>query len=329
MNFQTLLRVEIADTYLDTAFRRAKDAVARLRAGQLHGLRLDKSRQVELERISAVRGSLTASLNGILHSFPSLDTLPPFYNELVKCSLEYPELKQALGAINWCSSRVSQFASIYADKIKQCRDLQVISRYRREYYGRAASILKQIADQLVYLEQARKTMKEFPTVKTSLFTASIFGFPNVGKTTLLMKLTGSSPEIKDYAFTTKTLNVGNMVANNQRIQIIDTPGTLNRFDKMNAIEKQAYLVNRHLAQMIVYVFDITEPFPLDKQIALYEQVKKGRTDVLIYLSKTDVLDKKMVDDFKKKYPIVSLEQIKQQLVKKATGFRPEEIPKKV
>ena len=45
-------------------------------------------------------------------------------------------------------------------------------------------------------------MKDYPTIKTSLFTVAICGFPNVGKTTLLSKMTPSEPEISNYSFTT-------------------------------------------------------------------------------------------------------------------------------
>ena len=144
-------------------------------------------------------------------------------------------------------------------------------------------------------------MKAYPIIKTSLFTVAITGFPNIGKTTLLYKLTGSKPEIKSYAFTTKTINLGYFSHNNAKIQVIDTPGTLNRFDKMNNIEKQAFLAMKYCTQLIVYVFDLTEPYPLDKQIELYEKIKLLSLPVIVYLSKTDIIDKKIIQEFKEKY----------------------------
>jgi len=38
-------------------------------------------------------------------------------------------------------------------------------------------------------------MKGFPSIKTNLPTIAIAGFPNVGKTTLLSKITDAKPKI--------------------------------------------------------------------------------------------------------------------------------------
>ena len=152
-------------------------------------------------------------------------------------------------------------------------------------------------------------MRNYPAIKTGTKTIAIAGFPNVGKTTLLMKLTGSKPDIQPYAFTTKGINVG-YIKGKEKLQLLDTPGTLNRFDTMNNIEKVAFLALKLLAEKIIYVFDITEPYPLEQQIKLYKEIKKMKKPVIIYLSKTDILEKGQISEFKKKYKAASLEEIK-------------------
>ena len=74
---------------------------------------------------------------------------------------------------------------------------------------------------------------------------------------------------------------------------------------MNSIEKQAFLVMKIVAKKIIYIFDLTEPYPLKDQIVLYEKVKAFGKPVIIYLSKTDILDKEKVAAFSKKYKVVS------------------------
>ena len=105
-----------------------------------------------------------------------------------------------------------------------------------------------------------------------------------------------------------------MIGYIENIQLLDTPGTLNRFNKMNDIEQQAYLVMKLVAEKIIYIFDLTEPYPLKDQIKLYERIKELGKPVIIYLSKTDILDKKKVNEFKKKYEAVDINGLKKKLI---------------
>ena len=147
-------------------------------------------------------------------------------------------------------------------------------------------------------------MKGFPAIKTGMFTVAIAGFPNVGKTTLLYKLTGSKPEINSYAFTTKNINVSYIKKDpekkgdrKKKIQFLDTPGTLDRPDKMNYIEKNAYLAITLCTDLIVYVFDLTLTYPIKDQIKLYETTKKLGLPMVIYFSKSDLMPEQEIKDF--------------------------------
>ena len=161
-------------------------------------------------------------------------------------------------------------------------------------------------------------MKGFPAIKTSMFTVCLFGFPNAGKSTLLSKLTTATPEIKAYAFTTKKLNLGYLKEPQISVQIIDTPGTLNRIDKMNYIEMQAYLALKYLANLVVYVFDPMLESSFAEQEKLLNKLEKTEKEIILYMSKTDIADKKTIDEFKKKYPeIKDLETLKKEIISKA------------
>ncbi|MFT4297726.1 MAG: GTPase, partial [Candidatus Woesearchaeota archaeon] len=168
------------------------------------------------------------------------------------------------------------------------------------------------------LDKARARIKELPNIKTSLPTVAIAGFPNVGKSTLLGKLTDSKPEIKSYAFTTKALMIGYAIKDEKKIQIIDTPGTLNRFEKMNKIEKMAHLCMKYSASAIIYVFDLSEiSYPVHEQIQLFNEAKKLNKEIYVYFSKSDILSKDLITKFMKESKIKGLtesEKLKQQLL---------------
>jgi len=223
--------------------------------------------------------------------------------------------------VNWAKGRSTKFFWFYRERIRKCMDIRRINDYRREFYGRVSSVLKQIKDELRFLEETRKIMKGFPTIKTETKTFSIIGFPNVGKTTLLFKLTGSKPEINSYAFTTKSINVSYIRKGKEKIQLLDTPGTLNRFDRMNDIERQAFLAMKHVANGFVYVFDLTEPYPLEKQLKLLKRIKEFKLPVLVYLSKCDILDKKRVEGFVKELGYKKVFRESGELEKELVGNR--------
>lgn len=321
MNFQNLSKIDTPDNYLDMAFKRAK-----VRADITKQTKsidpVKKARDVEASRINTAGGMLTQRLTEILVQFPSMENLPEFYKQMISATLDYPQLKKSLGALNWARQKIISFTSKYGSKISVCKKKDLIMQYRREHYGRVSSIMKQIKKELEYLEHARKTMKGFPSIKSNILTVAVCGFPNIGKTTLLSKLTTADPEINEYSFTTKGINVGYLKRDGKRlVQLLDTPGTLNRFEKMNSIEQQAYIAIRHAAHIIIYIFDLTEPFPLKDQKLLLKNLRDENKEIILYLSKTDILDKNIVDAFlEKNKAITSAEEIAKLLTTKSIEY---------
>ncbi|MDP7324065.1 MAG: 50S ribosome-binding GTPase, partial [Candidatus Woesearchaeota archaeon] len=250
MAFQDIITIESPQFYIDFAFKAAKKRTDLMRSKKLTGDKLNIIRQIYLIKIETVESKLVGKLDQILQSFPRLDDLDDFYKELVKVTMDYPEVKKSLGGVNWAITKIKSFSRGYKAKIKQCQHYTKTVEYQKQYFGRISSVIKQIKDELHLLEDARKVLKHFPTIKTSLPTVAIVGFPNIGKTTLLYKLTGSKPEIDSYAFTTKSINTAYLIKDKKKIQFMDTPGTLNRFNKMNNIEKQAYLALEFLTHHI-------------------------------------------------------------------------------
>lgn len=287
MNFQEIPPVEKAETYLDFAFRTVKR-----KKGEPH------------RRVAVFAGDLTKRLQKIESQYPSMDSLTPFYSELFKATLDMDRLRKSLSSVKWARRKIEQLGSKYEGSIAGDSDAETSKKHQtlKQFYARASSIMHQIDDALSHLEEARRIMRRYPAIKQDVFTVAVFGFPNIGKTTLLSHITAADPEINEYSFTTKAINVGyikNPQTHKRKVQVLDTPGSLNRFDKMNQIEKQADIVISHAANLVVYVFDLTEPYPMADQEALYEKIRASSTPVLIYLSKADALAEDSVTTFKK------------------------------
>ena len=101
MNLQGLGKVEDYQIYLDMAFKNGIARASKARQDTTSANRVIRSKRIELARIEAVGKSLMNSMDTIVKSFPRIDELDPFYQELVRCTLDYDMFKKSLGALNW------------------------------------------------------------------------------------------------------------------------------------------------------------------------------------------------------------------------------------
>jgi nucleolar GTP-binding protein len=131
-----------------------------------------------------------------------------------------------------------------------------------------------------------------PTVDFEATTVVIAGFPNVGKSTLLRKLTSADPQVADYPFTTKGIQIGHLKRKWKSIQIIDTPGLLDRpIIEMNDIELNAMVALEHLANVVLFIFDASETcgYPLESQYRLLKEIERlFETPVICLFNKIDL-----------------------------------------
>lgn len=300
MDFQEIPTIEDSNTYLDMAFSKAKKKGKELEQSLRKIDRGDRKKRASTEKIDFVREFLNEKLKNVILGFPNLDNLSEFYKELIKVTLDYDKLKNSLGSLKWGLQKIREIGYYHSMKIERADSYEACASVIKSYYGRVSSVMDQVDDDLKYLMKARKKFLEFPAIKKGLFTVCLSGFPNVGKTTLLNKMTGSSAEVNSYAFTTKRLNMGYFKYNYQRVQVIDTPGTLARFEKMNTIEKQAELAIKYQADYIVFLFDLSDAsYDLEKQKKLFEKIHKYDKEILVYISKTDIVSDEDVESLKK------------------------------
>lgn len=92
--------------------------------------------------------------------------------------------------------------------------------------SRMATIVKRQAQSLLYLEQVRQHLSRLPSIDPNTRTLLVCGYPNVGKSSFLNKITRADVEVQPYAFTTKSLYVGHTDYKYLRWQVVDTPGIL-------------------------------------------------------------------------------------------------------
>lgn len=129
---------------------------------------------------------------------------------------------------------------------------------------------------LSYLEQVRQHISRLPAIDPSTRTLVICGYPNVGKSSFMNKVTRADVDVQPYAFTTKSLYVGHMDYKYLRWQVIDTPGILDHpLEEMNTIEMQAITALAHLRAAVLYFMDLSEQcgYTIEAQVQLFNSIK--------------------------------------------------------
>lgn len=94
----------------------------------------------------------------------------------------------------------------------------------------------------------------FSIPKSGDATVALIGFPNVGKSSILNRLTNASSEIGNFAFTTLTVIPGTLDYRGARIQILDLPGIIENAAAGSGRGREILSVARS-ADMILIVTD--------------------------------------------------------------------------
>jgi nucleolar GTP-binding protein len=151
--------------------------------------------------------------------------------------------------------------------------------------------MREIRSDLDFLNHARNTINAFPALGDEP-TILVAGYPNVGKSSFVAFVTSATPEIALYPFTTKGIVVGHITYRDERYQIVDLPGLLDRpLFQRNPIELQAISALKHLGDVILFIVDPsdTSGYAVEDQLKLLNELR-SRVDLpfIVAANKTDL-----------------------------------------
>lgn len=272
-NFKRITVVPTAKDFVDIILSRTQRQTPTV----VHkGYAITRLRQFYMRKVKFTQQNFHDKLSTIIDDFPRLDDIHPFYGDLLNVLYDKDHYKLALGQINTARNLISKVGKDYirlikyGDSLYRCKTLKVAA------LGRMCTIMKRIGPSLAYLEQVRQHMARLPSIDPNTRTILICGYPNVGKSSFINKITRADVDVQPYAFTTKSLFVGHTDYKYLRYQVIDTPGILDHpLEDRNTIEMLSITALAHLKAAVLFFLDVSGScgYTIAQQAALFHSIK--------------------------------------------------------
>ena len=284
--FEGLPTMPTADELLDQAFSRAA------RAG-----RAKSGVEAQQSMLLTAANVLSDNLEHVVTAWPDIESLDPFYRDLADAVGGVDALRKQLNEVGWAGRKAGEIRREYEGRFA---DPETARKLRKQAFARMADVVEEVDDDLAAIAEARQELRALPEINPDEPTIVVAGYPNVGKSTFVNRVTRADNETDSYPFTTTQIHVGHLERERIRYQLVDTPGLLDRpAADRNAIESQAVSALTHAADAVLVFLDPTGEcgYPLSVQWDLRADIA-ARFDVPVLTVATmrDKLDADVADD---------------------------------
>ncbi|GFY47971.1 nucleolar GTP-binding protein 1, partial [Trichonephila inaurata madagascariensis] len=301
-NFKNIVVVPTAKEFTDIVLSKTQRKTPTVVHKQY---KISRIRSFYMRKVKYTQTNFHDKLTQILTDFPKLEDIHPFFADISNVLYDRDHYKIALGQLNTARHLIDNVAKEYCRLLKYGDTLYRCKLLKKAALGRMATIMKRQNESLKYLEEVRQHMSRLPSIDPNTRTILICGFPNVGKSSFINKITRAEVEVQSWAFTTKSLYVGHTDYKYLKWQVIDTPGILDHpIEDRNTIEMLAITALAHLRACVIFVLDPSEQcnYSVDEQVDLFNNIKPLflNKPTMIAANKIDVIKLNELPEGKKK-----------------------------
>jgi nucleolar GTP-binding protein len=271
---------------LDAAFRKAFKAVP-------HGTgRIDRSRRRASLKVIRSGAIVIRHLRGADKRFAK-PGLTEFEETLVENKFGRGTLDRSRVRVQRAIERIRGLSIEEQRALRRASSTEAFGTLVKRFYGRLASFVREVDPDLRALDDIGRFLKSRPQLDPTTPTVVIAGFPNVGKSSLVARLSTANPKVAEYPFTTLAIEVGHADLGFDRLQILDTPGVLDRSSHHSDAEIEAEAAVEGAATMVVFLIDPSEScgYPIADQERLLARWREELPKVpfIVVATKSDLV----------------------------------------
>lgn len=207
------------------------------------------------------------------------------------------------------------------EQIREIEEELAKTQYNKKtqhHIGKLKAKMARLKDDLEVRKSKGPKTAGYAVKKSGHATAAIVGFPSVGKSTLLNKITNAQSAVAAYKFTTLTCVPGLMEFRGAKIQILDLPGLIKDASKGKGRGREVLSVVRS-ADLILLMIDVFETnihilvdelktanLRLNQRPADIVIAKKNRGGIIVnFTTKQSTLDEDLVAEMMNEYGYIN------------------------
>ncbi|GMH67031.1 hypothetical protein TrST_g517 [Triparma strigata] len=225
------------------------------------------------------------------------------------------ELFSMMDKVDDGRKRITKLGKELSGGVKNCERTKDINDFTDDAVAELLKMYKSTINPILpYLNEYHKLLRTTPLYDFKSPTLLLIGAPNVGKSSLVRRLSSGKPEVNDYSFTTKSVTIGHKIItkldeygyeDKLRCQVMDSPGVLLREGKANDMEELTVKSAELLPTAVMFVWDLSKK---DQGTSNFEVQKKAREtlrskfprrpwfDVITKIDVLDPEDQEMVEE---------------------------------
>jgi len=252
---------------------------------------------LEINRVNLVYQIIIDKMS-FLDKLPPPEAMHPFYLELASLTVPYKKYWASAKGLMRLRQKMKEMWEDYRAMVRSAVSLEEAARFRREAVGRALSMVRRSSGAFKTIRDFKYAVAQLPSIDFDQPRLVVAGMPSSGKSSFVKRVSTAEVEVASYPFTTKQVHVGHVDLKRYKLQVVDTPGILDRpWEELNEIERKAAVAIRYLPNVLLFLYDVSdEGYGIEEQNAVLDNVLRivPKEKVVVALNKMDVANEKKV-----------------------------------